>query len=129
MLKILQAKLQQYVNWEIPDIQAAFRKGRGTRDQIASIYWIIEKAREEVLPIWLRIVWVDHFLTHKFIKRSGECWAASTKQLLNGGRGHQARRKAAQSLQKEVGQNIKDKNRDKRFRDGDLSWEWSLKEE
>ena len=46
MLKILQAKLQQYVNWEIPDIQAGFRKGRGTRDQIANIRWIMEKARE-----------------------------------------------------------------------------------
>ena len=45
MLKILQARLQQYVNWEIPDVQAGFRKGRGTRDQIANIYWIIEKAR------------------------------------------------------------------------------------
>ena len=46
MLKILQARLQQYVNCEPPDIQAGFRKGRGTRDQIASIYWIMGKARE-----------------------------------------------------------------------------------
>ena len=46
MLKILQARLQQYVNREIPDVQAGFRKGRGTRDQIANIRWIIEKARE-----------------------------------------------------------------------------------
>ena len=46
MLKILQARLQQYVNRELPDIQAGFRKGRGTRDQIANIRWIIEKARE-----------------------------------------------------------------------------------
>ena len=46
MLKILQARLQQYVNCEIPDVQAGFRKGRGTRDQIANIHWIIEKARE-----------------------------------------------------------------------------------
>ena len=46
MLKILQASLQQYVNRELPDIQAGFRKGRGTRDQIASIHWIIEKTRE-----------------------------------------------------------------------------------
>ena len=46
MLKILQARLQQYVNHEIPDVQAGFRKGRGTRDQIANIHWIIEKARE-----------------------------------------------------------------------------------
>ena len=46
MLKILQARLQQYVNCELPDVQAGFRKGRGTRDQIANIQWIIEKARE-----------------------------------------------------------------------------------
>ena len=46
MLKILQARLQQYVNCELPDVQAGFRKGRGTRDQIANIHWIIEKARE-----------------------------------------------------------------------------------
>ena len=46
MLKVLQARLQQYVNWEISDVQAGFRKGRGTRDQIANIHWIIEKARE-----------------------------------------------------------------------------------
>ena len=46
MLKILQAKPQQYVNCELPDVQAEFRKGRGTRDQIANICWIMEKARE-----------------------------------------------------------------------------------
>ena len=46
MLKILQARLQQYVNCELPDVQAGFRKGRGTRDQIANIHWIIEEARE-----------------------------------------------------------------------------------
>ena len=46
MLKTLQARLQQYMNRELPDVQAGFRKGRGTRDQIASIHWIIEKARE-----------------------------------------------------------------------------------
>ena len=46
MLKILQARLQQYMNCEFPDVQAGFRKGRGTRNQIANIYWIIEKARE-----------------------------------------------------------------------------------
>ena len=46
MLKIIQARLQQYVNHEVPDVQAGFRKGRGTRDQIANICWIIEKARE-----------------------------------------------------------------------------------
>ena len=46
MLRILQAKLYQYVNWELPDLQAEFRKGRGTRAQIANICWITEKARE-----------------------------------------------------------------------------------
>ena len=46
MLKILQARLQQCLNWELPDVQAGFRKGRGTRDQIGNIRWIIEKARE-----------------------------------------------------------------------------------
>ena len=46
MLKILQARLQQYVNCELPDVQARFRKGRGNKDQIANIYWIIKKARE-----------------------------------------------------------------------------------
>ena len=46
MLKILQARLQQYMNCELPDVQAGFRKGRGTRDQIVNIHWIIEKARE-----------------------------------------------------------------------------------
>ena len=46
MLKILQARFQKYMNRELPDVQAGFRKGRGTRDQIANIYWIIEKVRE-----------------------------------------------------------------------------------
>ena len=46
MLKILQARLQQYMNHELPDVRASFRKGRGTRDQIANIRWIMEKARE-----------------------------------------------------------------------------------
>ena len=46
MLKFLQARLQQYVNHELPDVQAGFRKGRGTRDQIANTHWIMKKARE-----------------------------------------------------------------------------------
>ena len=46
MLKILQARLQQYMNCELPDVQAGFKKGRGTRNQIANIYWIIKRARE-----------------------------------------------------------------------------------
>ena len=53
MLKILQARLQQYVNRELPDVQAGFRKGRGTRDQIANIHWIIKKAREFQKNIYL----------------------------------------------------------------------------
>ena len=52
MLKILQARLQHYVNCELPDVQAGFRKGRGTRDQIANIHWIIDKAREFQKNFW-----------------------------------------------------------------------------
>ena len=66
MLKILQARLQQYVNRELPDVQAGFRKGRGTRDQIANIRWVIEKAREfqkTSISAWLNMpkpltVWI-----------------------------------------------------------------------
>ena len=66
MLKILQARLQQYVNQALPDVQAGFRKGRGTRDQIANIHWIIEKAREfqkKSTSAWLTtlkpfVVWI-----------------------------------------------------------------------
>ena len=70
MLKILQARIQQYVNRELPDVQAGFRKGKGTRDQIANICWIIEKAREfqktsisalltmpKPLTVWITINW------------------------------------------------------------------------
>ena len=56
MLKILQARLQQYMNHELPDVQAGFRKGRGTRDQIASIRWIIEKAREFLKNIYFGFI-------------------------------------------------------------------------
>ena len=58
MLKILQARLQQYVNHELPDVQAGFRKGRGTRDQISNIYWIIQKAREFQKNIYFCLI--DH---------------------------------------------------------------------
>ena len=58
MLKILKARLQQYMNRELPDVQAGFRKGRGTRDQIASIHWIIEKAREFQKNIYF--CFIDH---------------------------------------------------------------------
>ena len=58
MLKILQARLQQYVNRKLPDVQAGFRKGRGTRDQISNICWIIEKAREFQKNIYF--CFIDH---------------------------------------------------------------------
>ena len=56
MLKILQPRLQQYVNRELPDVQAGFRKGKGTRDQIGNICWIIEKAREFQKNIYFRFI-------------------------------------------------------------------------
>ena len=56
MLKILQAKLQQYMNRELPDVQAGFRKARGTRDQIVSIHWIIEKANEYEKNIYFCVI-------------------------------------------------------------------------
>ena len=56
MLKISQARLQQYMNHELPDVQAGSRKGRGTRDQIANIHWIIEKAREYQKNIYLHFI-------------------------------------------------------------------------
>ena len=76
MLKILQARLQQYVNHELPDVQAGFRKGRGTRDQIANIHWIIEKARVPekhlLLLYWLcPSICVDHNNLWKIIQEMG----------------------------------------------------------
>ena len=56
MLKTVQARLQQYVNCELPDVQAGFRKGRGIRDQIANIHWIIEKEREFQKNIYFRFI-------------------------------------------------------------------------
>ena len=73
MRKILQASLQQYVNHELPDVPAGFRKGRGTRDQIANIHWITEKAREKYLLLlhWLRqSLWLCRSQQNgKFLKR------------------------------------------------------------
>ena len=69
----------------------------------------------------------EHFLPHKFIKRTFKCRVNSTKQLLNAGRGHQVPRKTVHCLVKAVGKNIKDKKRDKRGRDGVPSREGSLK--
>ena len=63
MLKILQARLQQYLNRELSDVQAGFRKGRGTRDQIANIRWIIEKAREFQKNIYLCFIDMQKPLT------------------------------------------------------------------
>ena len=78
MLKILQARLHQYVNSELPDVQADFRKGRGTRDQIANIRWIIEKAREFQIKIYFCFIdyakvfdCVDHNKLWKILKEMG----------------------------------------------------------
>ena len=78
MLKILQARLQQYVNWELPDVQAGFRKGKGTRDQIANIHWIMEKAREFQKNIYFCFIdyakafgCVDHSKLWKILKEMG----------------------------------------------------------
>ena len=77
MIKILQARLQQYVNWELPDVQVEFRKGRGTRDQIAHIRWIIEKAREFQKNIFCFIDYaksfdsVDHNKLWKILQEMG----------------------------------------------------------
>ena len=78
MLKILQARLQQYVNHEVPDVQAGFRKGRGTRDQIANILWIIRKARQFQKNIYFCFIdyakafdCVDHNKLWKILKEMG----------------------------------------------------------
>ena len=78
MLKILQARLQQYMNCELPDVQAGFRKGRGTRDQIANIHWIIEKAWEFQKDIYFRFIdyakafdCVDHNKLWKILQEMG----------------------------------------------------------
>ena len=78
MLKILQARLQQYVNRELPDVQAGFRKGRGTRNQIANIQWIIKKARESQKNIYFCLIdyakafdCVDHNKLWKILQEMG----------------------------------------------------------
>ena len=76
MLKILQDRLQQYVNCELPDVQAGFRKGRGTRDQVANIRWIIEKAKEFQKNICFidyakAFDYVDHNKLWKILKEMG----------------------------------------------------------
>ena len=86
MLKILQGKVQQYVNYELPDLQAGFRKGRRTRDQIANIYWIIEKTRETQKNMYFCFIdyakifdCVDHNKLLKILKEMGNwtTWPAS----------------------------------------------------
>ena len=74
MLKILQARLQQYVNHELPDVQAGFRKGRGTRDQIANICWTIEKAREFQENIYFSLLTKPKSLTVWITKNCGKFW-------------------------------------------------------
>ena len=75
MFKILQGKLQKYMNWELPDVQAGFRKGRGTSDQIANIHWIIEKASTFQKNIYCSTDYakafdcVDHNKLWKILKR------------------------------------------------------------
>ena len=78
MLKILQARLQQYVNRELPDVQGDFRKGRGTRDQIANIHWIIQKEREFQKNMYFCFIdyaratdFVDHNKLWKILKEMG----------------------------------------------------------
>ena len=78
MLKVLQARLQQYLNCELPDVQAGFRKGRGTRDRIDNIHWIIEKAREFLKNIYFCFIdyvnafdYVDHNKLWKILKEMG----------------------------------------------------------
>ena len=73
MLKILQVRLQQYMNQKLPDVQAGFRKGRGTRDQIANIHWIIEKAREFQKKIYFCFIdegKASDYLDHNKLKNS-----------------------------------------------------------
>ena len=72
MLKILQAKLQQCINCELPDVQAGFRKGRGTRDQIANIHWIIEKAREFQRSIYFCFIDYAKALTLRITTNCGK---------------------------------------------------------
>ena len=74
MLKILQARLQQYANCELPDVQAGFRKGRGTRDQIANICWIIEKAREFQENIYFCFIDYTKALTVWITTNCGKFW-------------------------------------------------------
>ena len=76
MLKILQARLQQYVNHEIPNVQAGFRKGGGTRDQIANICWITEKAREFQKNIYF--YFIDYAKAFDYVAKAFDCVVKQT---------------------------------------------------
>ena len=93
MLKILQVRLQQYMNCEIPDVQSGFRKVRGTRDQIANICWITEKATEFQKNIYFSFIeyakafdYVDHNILWKILKEMGipDCLACLLRNLYAG---------------------------------------------
>ena len=77
MLKILQARLQQYMNQELPDVEAGFRKGRGTRDQIANIRWIIKKAREFQKKHLLLLYWLGQILWGQIL------WLCGSQQTVD----------------------------------------------
>ena len=79
MLKILQARLQQYMNCELPDVQAGFRKGRGTRDQIANIHWLVEKARECQKNI--HFCFVDYTKAFDYVNHSKLCKVLKEKGI------------------------------------------------
>ena len=92
MLKLLQARLQQYMNHELPDVQTGCRKGRGTRDQIANIYWIIEKAREFQKNIYFFFIdyakafdCVDHNKLWKILKEMGIPYLPLEKSVCRSG--------------------------------------------
>ena len=109
--------------WLIPSLLCM----GGEENQKSRCWTLRKKIVGEAVIRWWRNRMGDHFLPHKFIKRTFKRWVNSTKQLLNAGRGHQAPRKAAHCLWKEVGKTIKDKERDKRGRDRAPSQEGSLK--
>ena len=100
MLKILQARLQQYVNCELPDVQAGFKKGRGTRDQIVNIHWIIKKAREFQKNIYFCFIhyakafdYVDHNKLQKILKETFFGGLGGSKITADGDCSHEIKRR------------------------------------